>query len=234
MTPAGPMEGPMHMTGPKAGPLTGPLVIGLDEAGVRSIAAGIGGHLLVQPAVNGHSTDWRWADALETWRDDAIDGPTAAAIVVALMPGVVDPTPHDQIDIDSWVARCELILARWIAALGVAQRRCVDGGVIVAVVDRAAPLDCAGRSTETAVSDAVEALIRSLARSEGPRGVRVNLVTTPSRVTTGPVVDPRPPLAGFPGSIDGDVIPTCRMLLSPDATALTGSILHVDAGRSWR
>lgn len=215
-------------------PMTEPLVIGLDESEVRSIAADIGGHLLVQPEVDGRSTDWRWADALHIWRDATIDGPTAAAVVVALLPEPAEPAPHDQIDIDSWVGRCELIIARWIAALGVAQRRCIDGGVIIAVVDRAAPLDCAGRSTETAVADAVEALVRSLARSEGPRGVRVNLVTTPSRVTTGPVVDPRPPLAAFPGSIAGDVIPTCRMLLSTDANALTGSVLHVDAGRSWR
>ena len=114
------------------------------------------------------------------------------------------PTPRRrrplvEIDLDAWVVRSELALARWVAALGVAKVRCADGGAIVAVVDRPAPLDCAGWAPESGIADAVEALIRSLARVEGPRGVRVNAVTTPARLTRRPVVDPPPPLAGFPG-----------------------------------
>lgn len=214
--------------------MTEPLVIGLDEAQVRAIATALGGELLVQSAVDSCSTDWRWAEALETWRNVANAGPKAEHIVVALFPEVLEPATLDTIDLDGWVERSEVALARWIAALGVAQRRCADGGSITAIIDRVAPLDCAGRSTETAVSDAVEALVRSLGRSEGARGVRVNLVTTPARLTTLPVVDPQPPLAAFPGSIEDQIIPTCRMLLSDDAAALTSTVLHVDGGRSWR
>ena len=214
--------------------MTKPLVIGLDEEYARSIAAAIDGELLVQPAIENASVDWHWANALETWRTLANDGPKADHIVVALFPEVIDATTLDRIDLDDWVERCEVSLAQWIASLGVAQRRCADGGSITAVVDRAAPLDAAGRSAETSVSDAVEALIRSLARSEGARGIRVNLLTTPARLTNLPVVDPQPPLASFPGSIDDQIISTCRMLLSDDAAALTSTVIHVDSGRSWR
>ncbi len=220
--------------------MTTPLVLGLDEELAQSIAAAIHGELLVQPNVDcqpnvdDDSVDWQWADPLEGWRTLANDGPNADQIVVALFPEVSDPASLDAIDLASWVERCEVSLARWIAALGVAQQRCADGGTIVAIVDRVAPLDSAGRSAETSVSDAVEALVRSLARSEGARGVRVNLVTTPARLTRLPVVDPQPPLKSFPGSIEGQVISTCRMLLSDDAAALTSTVLHVDGGRSWR
>ena len=214
--------------------MTNPLVIGLNEEHARLIAAAIDGDLLVQPNIGAASIDWQWADALETWRTLANDGPKADHTVVALFPEVRDATTLDRIDLDGWVERCEVSLARWIASLGVAQRRCADGGSIIAIIDRATPLDAAGRSAETSVSDAVEALVRSLARSEGARGIRVNLLTTPARLTRLPVVDPQPPLASFPGSIEEQIISTCRMLLSDDAAALTSTVIHVDGGRSWR
>jgi NAD(P)-dependent dehydrogenase (short-subunit alcohol dehydrogenase family) len=214
--------------------MTAPLVIGLDEANARALATAIGGDLLVQSVVDGSSADWRWAEALEAWRNLANDGPNAEKILVALFPEVGEQAALETIGLAGWIEHCEVALARWIAALGVAQRRCADGGSITAIVDRAAPLDCAGRSTETAVSDAVEALVRSLGRSEGSRGVRVNLVTTPARLTSLPVVDPQPPLASFPGSIEDQILATCRMLLSDDASALTSTVIHVDGGRSWR
>jgi NAD(P)-dependent dehydrogenase (short-subunit alcohol dehydrogenase family) len=217
-----------------------PLVLGLDEELARFIAASIDGELLVQPHldaqpnVDDDSVDWQWADPLEFWRALANDGPKADQIVVALFPEVSEPTSLETVGLIGWVERFEVALARWIAALGVAQQRCADGGSITAIVDRVAPLDSAGRSAETSVSDAVEALVRSLARSEGGRGVRVNLVTTPARLTRLPVVDPQPPLKSFPGSIKDQVISTCRMLLSDDASALTSTVIHADSGRSWR
>ncbi len=214
--------------------MTTPLVIGLEEEHARVIAAAIDGELLVQPNLDDGSVNWQWADALEVWRNLANDGPKADQIVVALFPKVSDPASLDTIDLVGWVERCEVAFARWIAALGVAQRRCADGGSITAIVDRVAPLDSAGRSAETSVSDAVEALVRSLARSEGGRGVRVNLVTTPARLTKLPVVDPQPPLTSFPGQVADQVISTCRMLLSDDAVALTSTVIHADGGRSWR
>jgi NAD(P)-dependent dehydrogenase (short-subunit alcohol dehydrogenase family) len=106
--------------------------------------------------------------------------------------------------------------------------------VIVAVIEKPAPLDCAGWAAETALADGVEALIRSLARSEGPRGVRCNAVTTPARLTMPPVVAPAPSLSSFPGRIDREVVGAVRMLVSDDAVGITGVILDANCGRSWR
>jgi NAD(P)-dependent dehydrogenase (short-subunit alcohol dehydrogenase family) len=214
--------------------MTSPLLLGLDRTDVRTIADALDATVELQPAIADRSTDWRWATALDSWRDLAGRGPSTTRIVIALLAEVHDPTPLELLDLAGWIERCELDLARWVAAFGVAQRRCADHGTIVAIVDRAAPLDAAGRCAETAVSDAVEAMVRSLARSEGPRGVRVNLVTTPARLTSLPVVDPQPPLSAFPGSIEEEVLSTCRMLLSEEAAGLTSTVLHVDSGRSWR
>ena len=115
-----------------------------------------------------------------------------------------------------------------------AARRVADGGAIVAVAERPSPLDCAGWAPESGIADAVEAFVRSLARSEGGRGVRVNAVTTPARFVTGPVVAPAPPLPSFPGSIDADLAAAATMLLGPGVVGVTGAVVHADAGRSWR
>jgi enoyl-[acyl-carrier-protein] reductase (NADH) len=112
--------------------------------------------------------------------------------------------------------------------------RCADGGAIVAVIERPSPLDCIGWAPESGVADAVEALTRSLGRSEGPRGVRVNAVTTPARLTGADVVAPPPPLATFPGTVEREVVGAVRLLLSDDAAGLTGTVTHADSGRSWR
>ena len=215
------------------------LVLGTDTQPSRMIAEALGSALVGQPVITdpalaAPAPDWDWAATLEQWRATVAQGPTAQRVVVTLLPEIGSRTPLHELGLQEWIERCEFALARWVAALGAAQQRCADGGTIIAVVDRVAPLDSSGRSAETAVSDAVEALVRSLARSEGPRRVRVNLVTTPARLTTLPVIDPQPPLAAFPGSIEEEVVATCRMLLSDDAAALTGTVLHVDAGRSWR
>ena len=71
-----------------------------------------------------------------------------------------------ELDLDVWVDSVEAPIALWSAALGVAARQVADGGVVVAVVDRPSPLDCAGHGPEAAVADAVEAMVRSL----GPLG----------------------------------------------------------------
>ena len=128
----------------------------------------------------------------------------------------------------------EVALARWFAALGVAVRRCADGGAVVAVIERPPPLDAAGRGAASAVADAAEALVRSLARSDGPRRVRVNAVTTPTRLVAPPVIDPPPALPSFPGSVDVEVAGAVRLLLCPDGAGITGTVVHADCGRSWR
>lgn len=203
------------------------LLLGTPVEGVRALAGGLGAELVELPLGADDA-------ALEAWRDEVGGGPPAERIVVAAWlerpaAGIVD-----DLDATSWDARVEAPLAAWVIGLGAAVRRCPDGGTIVAVVERPAPLDCHGWAPESAVSDAVEALTRSLGRSEGPRGVRVNAVSTPSRLSTGEVVQPPPPLASFPGTIERDVVGAVRLLLAEDASGLTGTVLHADQGRSWR
>jgi hypothetical protein len=215
--------------------VTGTLLLAGDAVEIDDVAKGLGAEVLALPQVGSTALDWSWADALESWRATAETGPQHPRVVVAPWTAPA-PAPRAlaELDLDTWVARGEVTLARWIAAFGVAKSRCADGGAIVALVDRPAPLDCAGWAPETGVADAVEALTRSLARSEGPRGVRVNAVTTPARLTTGAVVDPAPPLGAFPGSVRLEAAGAVRLLLDPDALGLTGTVLHADCGRSWR
>jgi hypothetical protein len=203
------------------------LVLGTPIAPVRAIAAGLDAELVEVPLGAGD-------DALEAWRDEIASGPPVDRIVVAPWVETQVAGPVDGLDAASWEARAEQPIAAWVAALGAAVSRCADGGVIVAVVERPSPLDCIGWAPESGVADAVEALTRSLGRSEGPRRVRVDAVTTPSRFTDGDVVAPAPPLATFPGTIERDVVGAVRLLLSDDAAGLTGHVAHADAGRSWR
>ena len=168
-----------------------------------------------------------------TVTDVSADGPTAGRIVVAAWPERLEPGDVDHLEPDAWAARGEEPLVAWLVAMGAASARCADGGVIVAVVDRPPPLDAAGWAPESGIADAVEALARSLARSEGPRGVRVNAVTTSVRVARPPVVDPQPPLARYPGDLD-DLAGAVRLLLDDKGAGLTGTVVHADLGRSWR
>jgi len=214
--------------------MSGVLLLGTDCADVTDLASALDAHLDSQPEVEGAGVDWAWAEALEAWRDAASVGPAVDHIVVAPWSAPPELSPLTAIGLDAWVARAELALARWVTAFGVAKLRCADGGVVVAVVDRPAPLDSAGWAPESGIADAVEALTRSLARSEGPRRVRVDAVTTPGRLTRGAVVDPSPPLATFPGSVLLEAVGAVRLLFEADALGITGQVVHADCGRSWR
>jgi NAD(P)-dependent dehydrogenase (short-subunit alcohol dehydrogenase family) len=155
-------------------------------------------------------------------------------VVVAPWDEGVAWAPLGEVDLDGWMARCEVPLARWWAAMGVAARRCADGGAIVAVVEAPPPIDSAGWAPAAAVADAAENMIRSLAHAEGARGVRANTVTTPVRLQHAPLVDPQPPLANFPGTIAGEVAGAVRLLLDGDAAGVTASVVHADSGRWLR
>jgi NAD(P)-dependent dehydrogenase (short-subunit alcohol dehydrogenase family) len=100
------------------------------------------------------------------------------------------------------------------------------------LVQTPAALDAAGWTLETSIADGVVALARSLAASEGARGVRVNAVTTPLGLIEPPVIAPAPPLASFPGRLDREIAGAVRLMLSADAAGLTGRVVGADGGRS--
>lgn len=190
--------------------------------------------LLLPPFAGGDGADWHWAPALEQWRQQqCASSRRYRYIVVAPWPDAPISSPLLETDLERWNARCEAVLAVWFTALGCAQELCADNGSIVAVAETPASLDSAAWAPEVAVADAVVALVKSLARSEGERGVRVNAVTTPWRMTPSDCVAPVPPLATFPGSLEEEVAGAVRLLLNPDAQGLTGSVLRADCGRSW-
>ena len=200
------------------------LLLGTDVPSVRELTSSLHAELVPVPDVA----------QLEAWREEVAAGAPVDAVVVAIWPATVSPATLTSLTDDVWLARAEDPLLRWPVALGAAVARCADGGSVVAVVDRPAPLDAAGWAPESAVADAVEALVRSLARSEGASGVRVNAVTTPARVAPSAPVAPAPALPTFPGSLDHEVLGAVRLLLSPDGSGLTGTVVHADCGRSWR
>jgi enoyl-[acyl-carrier-protein] reductase (NADH) len=171
---------------------------------------------------------------LEQWRADTSHGAATPRVVVAVWP--IDHASEALVDASAseFARRAEWPFAAWYAALGAAAARCAEGGVVVAVVERPSPLDCAGWAPESGMADAVEALVRSLARSEGPRGVRVNAVTTPTRLAPARPIAPPPPLAVFPGRVDVEVAAAVAMLLGQGVAGVTGTIVHADCGRSWR
>lgn len=183
---------------------------------------------------DGELVAWASAEHLDRWRGENSDGPLVPAVVVAVWPEVHAPMALMGTPASEFVRRSEWPFVAWVAALGVAVSRCADGGSIVAVVERPSPLDCAGWAPESGTADAVEALIRSLARSEGHRGVHANAVATPSRLAPAHPIAPLPPLASFPGRVDVEVVRAVQMLLGPGIAGLTGTIVHADCGRSWR
>jgi hypothetical protein len=174
------------------------------------------------------------ASELEAWRAEALRDAPRASVVVSLLPEpAARARPLLACADGEWEARAEDAIARWVFALGVAAVRCADGGAIVALVERPAPLDCAGFAPEAAVADAACALVRSLARSEGPRGVRVNAVATSARLAPAHPVAPSPALPSFPGALEREVAGALRMLLAADARGVTGQVIAADCGRTW-
>lgn len=217
------------------------LVVGSASAEIEVLRVGLGAELLEVPepdlvaVAQAEAASWPWAAQLDAWRTEACGGPVHDQVVVAVWDSEApQATELADLDDDGWFARHEAPFARWFAAMGVAARRCADGGTIVAVIERPPPLDCAGRAAEAGLGDAVESMVRSIARAEGPRDVRVNAVTTPTRLRPDQVVDPAPSLARYPGTVEADVLGAVRLLLDDGAIGVTGSVLDADAGRSWR
>jgi hypothetical protein len=219
---------------------TGTLLIASPLDVLHGLRGALSAELLAVPVCPvgddavGFDAAWADVDVLQQWRDSASTGSRMAAIVVAVWPAAQAATSLMAMSPADFARRSEWPFVAWYSALGVAASRCADGGTIVALVERPSPLDAAGWAPECGGADAVEALVRSLARSEGPRGVRVNAVTTPARVAPSQPIAPAPPLSAYPGRIDVEVTSAVAMLLGAGVGGVTGTVVHVDCGRSWR
>lgn len=210
------------------------VLIGPREVEVAALAEELGADHIETPGGVVEDLAWSGASAFESWRQDVVAGPPTPGIVVVAsgQPDSQVPTPLTETGTASWLARAEGPLLYWTATLGAAAGRCADGGSVVALVDRPATLDSAGWAPESAVADAVEALVRSLARSEGARGVRINVVTTCTRfLPTSPISSA---VLAPTGATSAGVASVVRMLLSSASEGLTGTVLPVDSGRSFR
>jgi NAD(P)-dependent dehydrogenase (short-subunit alcohol dehydrogenase family) len=178
--------------------------------------------------------EWGFAATLHEWREKsaaALRG--VERIVVCTWPRPSPPRPCVELDAGEWWLAAEWETALGFTALQVAAAACADGGSIVAVVERPAALDSVGRAPLVAVAEGLITFARSLALGEGARGVRINVVsseiwTAPARLHGSP-----PPLASFPGRAEVEVAGAVRMLLSADASGVTGSVVRADCGRSW-
>jgi hypothetical protein len=213
-------------------PRSAPLVVASPTDDVRALVAALAGEPLWLPDLP-PDAGWGRTAEFEIWREENSRGAHPDSVVVAVGTGELHPAPAKELETSAWTARAEMPLAAWAAALAVGVERVAAGGALVAVVDQPAPLDSVGWAPEAAVADAVEALVRSLARSEGAtRRVRVNLVTSPRRFEPG-AVSPTPPLDTFPGTTE-EVAGAVRTLLDPDAGLVTGAVVHADAGRDYR
>lgn len=198
----------------------------------------------------GHADDTTAASSVEVfnqrlveWRRSAsgsqpeVGGVVVAAVGAALAPGKdeVARVPIIGTTLEQWRVGFESPLKLWFTALQLASDVCRDGGSIVVVVDGAPSLDIEGQGPAVALADGLATAARSLALSEGERGVRVNCVSTPvitERGRPGPFSGFAPPI-GYPGEMGGDLVGAVRMLLSDDARAITGSTIRADYGRSW-
>jgi NAD(P)-dependent dehydrogenase (short-subunit alcohol dehydrogenase family) len=208
--------------------MTQPLVIGTAAAVPLAEAL----DATFEPLPNlAFGPEWAGAETLEEWRSRTAAGPRADRIVVAAWTADLRPRPLVDRSLDEWVTAFEEPFALWFAALSAACARGDDDGTVVAVVDRPAPVHSAGWGAEAAVADAVEVTVRSLARAEGGRGVRVNAVSTPRRADTPTSAQVALPGTLFTGSLD-EVVGTVSLLLSPDAAGVTATSVATGWGRS--
>lgn len=209
------------------------VLIGAELPEVEELRSVLGAELVVLPDLEA-DLHWSWAPALEAWRESVATGPRLDRVVVAAWGSAAAEPPFVELTDPDWLVGGEQRLAIWAAALGAAVRRCADGGVVVAVIERAHVLDSASHTLLQLVADGAENLVRSMARAEGGRGVRVNAVTSSVRAASAEVRLAPAPLPGYPGSVSRHLAPVVAQLLEPAASGLTGRVIDVDLGRSWR
>jgi NAD(P)-dependent dehydrogenase (short-subunit alcohol dehydrogenase family) len=191
-----------------------PLCLGTQPA--RAIASLVGAHWREVPDLR-LDAGWSGGSELEAWRNDVGSGPPAPAVIVAVWLGSPHRATLVDTGLETWLATVETPYAQWFTALAAGAQRCADGGQVIALADRPAPKDSGGWSAPSAVVDAVEVLVHSLAEVHRSRGVRINLVTTPAR------------LAGGVERAADDLASTVSMLLAAD-TAITSAVIPLGSG----
>jgi 3-oxoacyl-[acyl-carrier protein] reductase len=212
---------------------TGVTFIGPATPSAGALAGALGAGVVQQcPAPPDDSGwGWEWEPVLGAWQRDLAASTPAREVVVCSWPAVMSAVPFAELEPEAWRAQVEWPTALWFTTLVAAAGCCADGGSLVVVIERPVTLDAPGHAALVAVSDGLDNLVRSLAAIEGARGVRVNAVAT--EVHTAPAA-PRgapPALDGFPGRIEDEVAGAVRLLLSPDAGGVTGTVLTADCGR---
>jgi NAD(P)-dependent dehydrogenase (short-subunit alcohol dehydrogenase family) len=201
------------------------ILFATDTPSMRSLGDQLSAELLVLPALDE-------PESFEAWRAEVGAVADCSRVIVSVWNATPMQGALVEQEQEAWLRRFEHPYLLWNFALGAAARRCRDGGAIVALVQTPAALDAAGWTPEMSIGDGVVALVRSLAASEGPRRIRANAVTTPIPMVGETVIAPRPPLDGFPGRLDEEVAGALRLLLSSDASGLTGRVVAADGGRS--
>lgn len=201
------------------------LMLASETEEMQRLAKDLEAELYPLPAVDAPA-------GFEAWRKQVVGGAACSKVVVAPWQNGRRAGALLELDGEGWRRRFEAPYLLWNFALGAAAERCADGGAVVALVQAPAALDSPGWTPELSIADGVLSLVRSIAASEGGRGVRANLVTTPIGLVGPEVIAPAPPLPGFPGRLHEEVAGAVRMLLSKDACGLTGRILPADGGRS--
>jgi len=216
-------------------PAGGWLVVGLPTSHTQELADALGSELVPAPTPPpaGGGFGWGFVDELAAWATVLRDGPPVPSVVVCTWMPPAPARALADVEADGWMDGVEWPMAVWFSAIQAAADRCADGGSIVVVVERPAPIDSHGRAMTTALAEAFGALVRSVALIHGPRGVRANVVAT--EVDTAPEVllGLSPALATFPGAPGREVAGAVRMLLGPDAIGVTGTVVRADCGRSW-
>lgn len=211
-----------------------PLLIGRPLPAVAELVGHLGAeHLSVPDVAGAGGSDSAWSSRVTAWGHDLRRGRRARHVAVCTWRP--DSEPEDLADqsIERWNAGVEAELGLWFAATVSAAHRCVDGGVLVIVAERPAPLDSSGHAATVAVAEGLSTLGRSLGICEGDRGVRV--VTIFTAVATAPttLLGLSPLLGTFPGRVESEVAGAVRAVWSDDAVGITGSVVRADCGRSW-
>lgn len=162
---------------------------------------------------------------------------------LAACAGIVDTTPFDDIGVSSFERTLSVNLTGTFVCIQEAARQMSAGGKICAVSSVAALRGggIAGTAAYAASKAGVIALVKTVARELGPRGIHVNVVA-PAVIRTPMLTD----TTSQPGHIERVQAMTALRregtaeeaanaivwLLSPQASFITGVILPVDGGLS--